>query len=153
MIILLKLIDIFHGIWRAKRDSSSQVQIKRLFYKPSDNLQRRDNVISMLLHKYEACWRRIDLFDVGVTWRILTKITTQFWHRDAGGIEVRVYTCEFICRFHRFLTSYVPPLMTRTLVRGLLLNGKNPRWVMIFFFKNWLPLKMVVKTTIEVASL
>ena len=26
----------------------------RLFYKPSDNVQRQNNLISMLLHKYEA---------------------------------------------------------------------------------------------------
>ena len=31
----------------------------------------------------------------------LDKIMTQFLHRDAGGIEVRVYTCVFICRFHK----------------------------------------------------
>ena len=61
----------------------------------------------------------------------LDKIMTQFLHRDAGGIEVRVYTCVFIfavsTKGNRFLTSYVPPLMTRPLVRGLLLKGKNPR--------------------------
>ena len=72
MIILLKLIDIFHGTLRDKRDSSSQVQIK-------------DSISPVITYHVEVtsvrCCRiktkpvdvELTLFDVGVTLRILTK--------------------------------------------------------------------------------
>ena len=151
MIILLKLIYMFHGIWRAQRDSLSQVQIKDYSISPVITYN-----VEITLHKYEACWSRID-----VVWRRcnvanLDKITTQFWHRDADGIEGHVYTCVFICRFYKgkqIFDFLCASLDDETFSKGSILKGKNPRWVMIFFFKNWLPLKRAVKTTIEVASL
>ena len=66
---------------------------------------------------------KLTLFDVGVTWRIFDIVMQ---------VELRC-VCTHACLFavstkgNRFLTSYVPPLMTRPLVRGLLLKGKNPR--------------------------
>ena len=61
MTILLKLIDIYSWNMKSQERFIVSGANKRKFYKPSDNVQRRNNVISMLLHKYEAGWRRIDV--------------------------------------------------------------------------------------------
>ena len=58
-------------------------------------------------------------------------ITMLFRHRDAGGIQVRSYTCVFInfaisTKGSSFLTSYLPPWMTRPFKKGSALKGKNP---------------------------
>ena len=63
--------------------------------------EKEESLISMLLHKYEAGWRR-----TVAVWRRcnvanIDIIPTPFWHRDAGGTEVRGYTCVFICRFYK----------------------------------------------------
>ena len=90
--------------------------------------------------KLTLFWRRCSVANLD--------IITPFWHRDAGGIEVRGYTCVFICRLYKtdFLTSYLPPWITRLFKKGSTLKGKQKsRLVMIFFFMNWLPLKRVVK--------
>ena len=50
-------------------------------------------------------------------------IATPFRHRDAGGIEVRGYTCVFICRFYNGKQIF-DSLLTRPFSKGLLLKGK-----------------------------
>ena len=53
-------------------------------------------------------------------------IATPFRHRDAGGIEVRGYTCVFICRFYKGKQIF-DSLLTRPFSKGSALKGKNPR--------------------------
>ena len=103
---------------------------------------------SMLLYKYKAGCRQTDVVLMSDRSVANLDIMTPFWHRDAGGIEVRGYTCMFICRLYKtdFLTPYLPPWITRLFKKGSTLKGKQKsRLVMIFFFMNWLPLKRVVK--------
>ena len=133
---------------------------QRLFYKPSDNLQLRNGVISMLQHKYEASWRRTDIvltsYNVPRTDVVLTSYNVPY--DIVMLVELRcagTHACSFAVstKGNRFLTLYLPPWMTRPFKKKSTLKGKYPRWVLIFFFKNWLPLKRVVKTKMEVASL
>ena len=67
---------------------------KRLFYKPSHNLQRRNNEISRLTSILTLSWRRCNVANLDI-------ITTSFRPRDTGEIEVRGYTCVFICRLYK----------------------------------------------------
>ena len=94
-------------------------------------------------------WRRCNVANLDI-------ITTLFWHRDAGGIQVLRYTCVFICHFYngkQIFYFLFASLDDEAFQKGSTLKEKNPWWVMVLFFKNWLTLKRVVKTKLEVASL
>ena len=71
MIILLKLIDIFHGT-RAKRDSSSQMQIKDYSLSPVITYNVEITSFRCCCINTKPAGVALILFDVGVMWRILT---------------------------------------------------------------------------------
>ena len=67
MIILLKLSDIFHGIRRAKRDSSSQVQIKDYSICPMLTYNVEITSFRCCCINTKPVDVEMTLFDVGVT--------------------------------------------------------------------------------------
>ena len=152
MIILLKLIDIFHGIWRAKRDSSSQVQIKDYSISPviTYNVEITSFRCCCINTKpVDVELTRLTTVKLGESWQNNDAVLTSWcWWNWGACVHMRVYL-----PFPQIFDFLCASLDDANFSKGSTLKGKNPRWVMIFFFKNWLPLKMVVKTTIEVASL
>ena len=71
-IITLRLLDIFHGTWRAKRDPSSQVPIKDYSISPVITYNVEITAFRCCCINTKPIDVELTLFDVGVTWRILT---------------------------------------------------------------------------------
>ena len=67
----------------------------------------------------------LTLFDVGVNWRRHFDIVMLVGLRCMGTHVV----CSFAVstKRNRFLTSYLPPLMTRPFTKGSTFKGKSPR--------------------------